>query len=91
MITLIGVMIPLPHAQELTVMIEREKEYVSGVINLQDQFRKFKSYPKNRYKDRIHFIQIFGKFEPDFQMLMEPVDLEKFSFWAVQKIIQQNQ
>lgn len=84
MVTLIGIMIPLPDAQEITVMIEREQEYVSGVIDRNDQFRESKSYPKNRYKDRLHFIEVFGKFEPDFCMLKEP---RQFSFKEVQAFI----
>jgi hypothetical protein len=91
MITLIGIMMPLPQSQEITIMIERAKDYVSGIVDLNDQFRESKSYPKNRYKDRLHFIQVFGKFEPDFWMLKEPVALRKLSFRAVQQVIQRNQ
>ena len=88
MTTIIAIMMPMPHAQEIAVMIEREKDYVSRVVDLNDQFRESKSYPKNRYKDRLHFIQVFGKFESDFCMLKEPVALRKLSFRAIQQIIQ---
>ena len=91
MITLIGIMMPLRQTQEIAVMVEREKDYVSGVVDLNDQFRESKSYPKSQYRGRLHFTQAFGKFEPDFWMLKEPVALGKISFKAVQGVIQQNQ
>lgn len=86
MVTLIGIMMPLPQAQEITGMVEREKDYVSGVVDFNDQFRESKSSVKVNIRTGCILFR-FGKFEPDFCMLKEPVSPGKLSFRAIQQII----